>query len=144
MEVKMVYIAFDGEEFESEAACLYHEEQHKLPMDGLVLFDEDKLPMVIDPSKSPLEELERIEGYYYYIAILEPAAAKKFLLAADDYLGTDSDDILNDVNLAAGDIFAWDDDREHWICINRRIIDDTAICDELRSAGRVQDIMNDL
>ena len=77
MEKKIIYVAFDDEEFEDERECLAHEFRQKASKFGkdLRLWDENLNRLY------PMDEDALEDAYYIYAGTLE---ARKFV---DEYLG---------------------------------------------------------
>ena len=109
MTIKKIYIANDGEEFESESECLEYEKAMN-PGGGVVFYDKD-LERIVD-GRDPAEMFEMADHVY----IADAEKAKKFFNWIDEYYGmTVPDKAVN------GQVYSYDEREQCYYSVTERV-----------------------
>ena len=127
MTIKKLYIAEDGEEFETEEECLEYEGKRDVH-DAILMFDSNRLPIVDTDSVTAFEDAN-------YLYIIDAEKAKAFFdYVSDAYcLATPNLEEVEDHALFAYD---YDHSCQSYIDVDDKIADLEVLRDELRDRAR--------
>lgn len=122
MTTKIIYIAEDGEEFETSDECLKYEKKRDAH-DSVIMFTSNRLPITCGDSVTAFEDA-------HYLYILDAERAKKFFDYVSESYGyavPDPDEVVD-----CG-LFAFEDSRyeQSYFDVNGRIADLEVLRDEL-------------
>lgn len=127
MTIKKLYIAEDGEEFETEEECLEYESKRDVH-DAILMFARNRLPIVDVDSVTAFEDSN-------YLYILDAEKAKAFFdYVSDAYcLATPNLEEVEDHALFAYD---YDNNCQGYIDVNDKIAELEVLRDELLDRAR--------
>lgn len=127
MTTKIIYIAEDGEEFETSDECLKYEKKRDVH-DAVIMFDSNRLPIVDTDSVTAFEDSS-------YLYILDAERAKAFFDYVSDAYGQATPN-LEEVEDHA--LFAYDYDHscQTYIDVNDKIAELEVLRDELLDRAR--------
>ena len=127
MTTKIIYIAEDGEEFETSDECLKYEKQCDVH-DAIIMFTSNRLPITDVDSVTAFADA-------HYLSILDAERAKKFFeYVSEAYcLGIPNPEEVKDHALFAYD---YNNNYQNYIDVNDKIAELEVLRDELMDRAR--------
>lgn len=127
MTTKIIYIAEDGEEFETSDECLKYEKQRDVH-DAIIMFASNRLPIMDADSITAFEDAQ-------YLYILNEERAKAFFRAIKDdysYAIPELDKVAN------FSLYAYEEDRsgQSYVDLDDKIAELEVLRDELLDRAR--------